>query len=83
MSFDEAQKAYIILDSVPVEIINSSSARQLAREIAKQFNQRFVYDANYAALAEIYNCEFWTADKVFYNAVKSDLKYVRYLPDYL
>ena len=56
--------------------------RQRAREIARQFNQRKVYDATYAALAELRGCEFWTADKVFYDAVKAGLPFVRYLPDY-
>jgi predicted nucleic acid-binding protein len=62
--------------------MDSFSIRQRAREIAEKFNQRSVYDSTYAALAELRNCEFWTADKVFYNAVKIDLKYMRYLPDY-
>ena len=56
--------------------------RQRAREITKQFNQRYVYDATYAALAESLGCEFWTADKTFYDAVKTVLTFVKYLPDY-
>jgi predicted nucleic acid-binding protein len=82
MSVIEARKAYSILDRLPVKIVDLYSVRQLAREIAEKFNQRAVYDATYAALAELRNCEFWTADKTFYDAVKTDLKYVRYLPDY-
>lgn len=78
----EAQKAYAILDAAPVDIVDLPSVRQRAREIAAQFNQRFVYDASYAALAEQRGCEFWTADKVFYDAVKAGLPYVRYLPEY-
>lgn len=39
-------------------------------------------DATYAALAELRGCEFWTADKVFYDAVKATLSFVKYLPDY-
>jgi len=27
--------------------------------------------------------EFWTADKAFFDAVHAELKFVRYLPDYL
>jgi len=27
-------------------------------------------------------CEFWTADKVFYDTVKAVLTFVKYLPDY-
>lgn len=82
MSSSEARKAYSIFDLIPVEIMDFFNVRQLARNIAERFNQRSVYDATYAALAELRNCEFWTADKAFYNAVKTNLKYVRYLPDY-
>jgi predicted nucleic acid-binding protein len=82
MSSSEAHKAYSIFDLIPVKIMDSFSIRQLAREIAEKFNQRSVYDSTYAALAELRNCEFWTADKVFYNAVKTTLRYVQYLPDY-
>ena len=44
-----------------------------AREIARQSNQERVYDSIYAALAELRGCELWTADKAFYDAVKSKL----------
>jgi hypothetical protein len=27
-------------------------------------------------------CEFWTADKAFYDTVKAALPFVKYLPDY-
>jgi len=82
MTINEAQKAYAILDNAPVEIMHLPPIRHCARRIAEQFNQRFVYDATYAALAELRGCEFWTADKVFYNAVKATLTFVKYLPDY-
>lgn len=82
MAADEAQKAYTILDNAPVEIIFLEGVRQRARDIAEQFNQQFVYDATYAALADLRACEFWTADKVFYNAVKARLPFVKYLAAY-
>jgi predicted nucleic acid-binding protein len=53
-----------------------------AREIARQFQQERIYDSLYAALAELYDCEFWTADRAFYEAVSPTLAYVRYLPKY-
>lgn len=82
MTADEARKAYAILDTAPVKIVDMPGVRQRAREIAEQFNQQFVYDATYAALAELRGCEFWTADKAFYDAVKIVLTFVKYLPDY-
>lgn len=82
MSIVDAQKAYTILDVVPVQIVDLPDLRRRAREIAAQFNQRTVYDAAYAALAELRQCEFWTADKAFYEAVKAELSFVKYLADY-
>jgi predicted nucleic acid-binding protein len=82
MAAAEAQKAYTILDAAPVIIVDLPGMRQRAREIAEQFNQRAVYDATYIALAELRGCEFWTADKLIYDAVKTTLSFVKYLPDY-
>jgi predicted nucleic acid-binding protein len=82
MADNEARKAYMVLDVAPVDIIDMPGVRQRAREIAELFHQRFVYDATYAALAELRGCEFWTADKKFYDVVKMALIFVKYLPDY-
>lgn len=82
LSQADAQKAYAVLDRTPLRIVTHPNLRQRAREIAEQFNQRTVYDATYAALAELHGCEFWTADRAFYDAVKGVLTFVRYLPDY-
>ena len=77
-----ADRTLALLDAAPVVIVTHPQMRQRAREIARQFYQRKVYDATYAALAELRGCEFWTADKVFYDTVKAVLSFVRYLPDY-
>ncbi len=77
-----ADRTFALLDSAPVMIVTHPRTRQRAREIARQCNQRKVYDATYAALAELRGCEFWTADKVFYDAVKTALPFVKYLADY-
>lgn len=76
---DLARKA---LDLVPVSVKYVSKVRRRARKIARQFKQEMVYDSTYAALAQIQGCEFWTADKRFYRAVKGKLGFVKYLGDY-
>jgi len=68
--------------AVGIQILAHPTLVRRAREIARQFNQERVYDSIYAALAEIQGGEFWTADKNFYDAVKSSLLFVKYLPDY-
>ena len=70
------------LDNAGVQIIYDPRVKERARQIARQLNQRCVYDSTYAALAELRGCEFCTADKAFYDAVKAVLTFVKYLPDY-
>ena len=78
----QAQLAYQALDGIIVATLNPAGLRQRAREIAARFNQKVVYDSTYAALAELRGCDFWTADKVFYEAVRGELFFVKYLADY-
>lgn len=77
-----ADQTWALLDRAPVTIVTHPRLRVRAREIARQFTQRKVYDSTYAALADLRGCEFWTADQVFYEAVKERLAFVKYLPDY-
>ena len=82
VSFAEANGALHALDRAGVQIVYDPRVKERARQIARRFNQRRVYDATYAALAEVRSCEFWTADRAFYEAVRVELKFVRYLSDY-
>ena len=77
-----ADTAELALDNVPVTVKQVPGVRQLARQIARQANQRRVYDSVYAALADIEGGELWTADYAFYQAVHNFLPFVRYLGNY-
>lgn len=68
--------------SAGTQVMGHSRMVQRARDIARQFYQPRIYDSLYAALAELRGCEFWTADKAFFDAVKTGLAFVKYLPDY-
>ena len=78
----DADIAEVALDNVPVTVKQISGVRQLARQIARQANQRRVYDSVYAALADIEGGELWTADHAFYQAVHNFLPFVKYLGNY-
>ena len=78
----EVDTALAQLGIIGVQIVTHPVMVKHAREIARQFNQSNIYDSLYAALAELRGCEFWTADKAFYNAVMTALSLVKYLPDY-
>ncbi|MDP6513863.1 MAG: type II toxin-antitoxin system VapC family toxin, partial [SAR202 cluster bacterium] len=58
-----------IVDSLPVTMTHDPRVRGIARSIAETFDERGVYDSTYAALAQLLNCEFWTADRRFYQRV--------------
>jgi predicted nucleic acid-binding protein len=53
-----------------------------AREIARLTRQERIYDSLYAALAELQGCDFWTADRKFYEAATKQFASVRFLADY-
>ena len=41
------------------------------------------YDAAYLALAQSEGCELWTGDRPFYQAVKDELPWVKWIGDYI
>ncbi|GAC1616126.1 MAG: type II toxin-antitoxin system VapC family toxin [Ktedonobacteraceae bacterium] len=53
-----------------------------AMELAHQFGLSATYDAHYLALAELQECELWTADTRMWRAVKGKLSWIRSLGDY-
>ena len=55
---------------------------QLALRVAEAYNRPGVYDSHYLALAQIYECDFWTADQRLLNALNGRLPFVRSLSDY-
>ena len=79
LTSEEEQGAQQLLEALPVSLVQDPRVRGRARLIAQGFNQDRVYDATYAALAEFMGCEFWTADREFYEAVRSGLDYVKFL----
>lgn len=97
LSASGGSSAYAVLDSLPVQITwdaaELNAARIRARAIAAMLQQPRVYDATYAALAEMRGCDFWTADKTFANAARQNrrlpdestapaLPFVRFVGDY-
>lgn len=62
-----------------VEYVDVRTLHPRALEIACQLDLATAYDAHYLALAEAWNCAFWTADQRLYRQVSSDLPFVRCL----
>ena len=59
-----------------LEVVNSVDMYLRAWELASQLNLG-TYDATYLALAEMRECELWTANRRLYKSVQGKLDYVR------
>jgi predicted nucleic acid-binding protein len=71
MTEGEVDTALTRLTALGVQLVTHPDMVTRARAMARQFNQPKIYDSLYAALAELYGCEFWTADRRFYEAVNA------------
>jgi len=60
-----------------IEFVESIDLHLCAWELACRLDLPSVSDAHYLALAEIRNCELWTADRLLYDSVRDRLSYVR------
>lgn len=54
----------------------------LAWDLTQKFKRPRAYDTSYLALAQMNDCEFWTADKKLYSVVKQDLPWVQWVAEY-
>lgn len=84
LPYDEASQGLaklfslgLFVDFSEYEFISSN-----AMKLAHRFGLPAAYDAHYLALSMNKDCEFWTADKRLWNAVKGKLAWVRWLEDY-
>ena len=66
---EKAKNALHTLLRYPVTTFADDALLQRAYELATEHNRPTAYDAQYLAVAERYQCDFWTADERLYNAV--------------
>ena len=77
-----SEKAKAALDTLlryPITTFVDDALLHRAYELATEYNRPTAYDAQYLALAERYQCEFWTADERLYNAVNGKFPQILWL----
>jgi predicted nucleic acid-binding protein len=82
LSADDAQRALEEALALDIEFPDPPDLSFHAFEIASRFNRPTAYDAYYLALAESLGCEFWTADKALFNAVRDGFANIRWIGDF-
>jgi predicted nucleic acid-binding protein len=78
----DTSKALVSLDlalSYPINYLVDEALLRRAYELATLHNRPTAYDSQYLAVAERYQCEFWTADERFYNAINAEWSQIRWL----
>jgi predicted nucleic acid-binding protein len=79
ITHEEGHKILKQLLLYPVRFYDDNALLLAAYEIAHRFNRPRAYDAQYLALAEKLDCEFWTADERMFNAVRDRFDNIRWL----
>jgi len=82
LTSEEAQETRELIAALSVAISYDADILERAYRIATESGQPRTYDASYAAFAESRGLNLWTADKRFYNSVKNDLPFVKYVGEF-
>lgn len=82
-SQSQAKELLLMFLNIDIEIRESPQVHVLALELAQELQVPAVYDTHYLALAEMLDCDLWTADERFFNSVKERYPGVRLLADFV
>ncbi len=78
--------AALLIESrlIPLMLLNNApEVHRRALELASELGQGAVYDCHYLALAEILDCEMWTADERFYRSASPMVSRLRLLNEFV
>jgi predicted nucleic acid-binding protein len=78
----EAQEALARFLALPIELQLPRALHHVALELAVVHALPAVYDGHYIALAQMLDCEFWSADRKLVEAVQEKLPFVRWIGDF-
>ena len=81
VSYADARDMMMSLMAIPLVYHQSASLHSRAMELAEVLGQDMVYDSFFLALAEFLDCEFWTADKRFYDAAQKTHPRIHYITE--
>jgi len=79
---EEGEEALSICLDIPVRTVDNPEVYRRAWELARRFNLPRTYDMQYLAVAELEDCEFWTADRKLANSLRNKVKRIRWVGDY-
>ena len=82
LTASEATDLFGSLRPFQIRIETADSLHERALTLAAELGQQAAYDAYYLALAEAFDCRFWTADRPFFTTAQRLTDRVRWLGDF-
>jgi predicted nucleic acid-binding protein len=76
---EEGEAAFTKFFALAIQTVNPSGLYRKAWELAKKHNRSRTYDMQYLALAELVDCDFWTADERLVNSLQGKNPRVRWV----
>lgn len=74
---EAGEAAFVAFRTQDISLLHPDGIEEKAWELAKQLNLPTSYDAAYLALAELTECELWTADRRLATGLKKKVPRVR------
>lgn len=82
MTLRTARAAFDMILAFAFEIREEPGLQSRAMELARELRRPSTYDCQYLALAEQLDCELWTGDQRFSNAVRRRTPRVKWIGEY-
>ena len=79
---EEGEEAFSIYLDIPIRIIDGPKVYRKAWQLAKEFNLPRTYDMQYLAVAELKDCELWTADRRLANSLPGKADRIKWVGEY-
>lgn len=77
LTSDRGKRIFLNIFQLGIKLEYPLTLHKAAWQLPHEFNLSQAYDAHYLALAQHFNCEFWTVDMRLYNTLHSKLPWVR------
>ncbi len=79
---EEGEEAFSICLEIPIKIIDEPEVYRLAWQLAREFDLPACYDMQYVAVAELEDCELWTADRRLAHSLQGKVKRIKWVGEY-
>ena len=82
LAVEDAVRLLEYLLASGIELRDDSNLHGRALQVSSRLRQGAVYDPHYLALADILDCEYWTADESFYRSAAPSAQNVHWIGEF-